>query len=67
MVAKSRLSALPSEKPKSSVASAPRGDSKKSSTKVKGSSGKKSEEKETENESCEILDEFSGASLVGKK
>lgn len=73
VVAESRLLALPSEKPKSSAANKPGGDSKKSSSKTKGSSGKKAQDGELagsaeNNESYEKLGEvFSGASLVGKK
>ena len=73
VVAESRLSALPSEKPKSSAANGPGGDSKKSSSKTKVSSGKKAQDGELarsaeNNESYEKLGEvFSGASLVGKK
>ncbi|TXG72868.1 hypothetical protein EZV62_001447 [Acer yangbiense] len=69
VVAESRLSSLPSEKPKTKVANGPAGDSKKS----KGSSSKKGQEGESagateNNESFEKLDEtFSGASLVGMK
>lgn len=73
VVAESRLSALPSEKPKSSAANGPGGDSKKSSSKTKVSSGKKAQDGELarsaeNNESYEKLGEvFSGAYLVGKK
>lgn len=73
VVAESRLSALPSEKPKSSAANRPGGDSKKSSSKTKVSSGKKAQDGELarsaeNNESYEKLGEvFSGAYLVGKK
>ena len=47
VVAESRLSSLPSEKPKTKVANGPAGDSKKSSSKTKGSSGKKGQEGES--------------------
>ncbi|KAK3229154.1 hypothetical protein Dsin_001035 [Dipteronia sinensis] len=73
VVAESRLSSLPSEKPKTKVATGPAGDSKKSGSKTKGSSGKKGQEGESagateNNESFEKLGEtFSGASLVGMK
>lgn len=63
MVAESRLSALPNEKPKESV---PNGsvDSKKLNSKSKGSSGGKKEAVDT---SFEVLEKMSGASLVGMK
>ncbi|XP_031285237.1 isoleucine--tRNA ligase, cytoplasmic-like [Pistacia vera] len=44
VVAESRLSPLPSEKPKSNVANGPAGDSKKLSSMVKGFSGKRAQE-----------------------
>lgn len=71
VVAESRLASLPSEKPKSSAANGPAGESKKSSAKTKGSSGNKGQEEakaSESNESFEKLGEgFLGASLVGKK
>lgn len=69
MVAESRLSALPTEKPKSNVANGPAGDSKKPGSKVKGSSDKKAQEGDLagDNASYEKLGEFLGASLVGMK
>ncbi|XP_039000355.1 isoleucine--tRNA ligase, cytoplasmic-like [Hibiscus syriacus] len=64
VVAESRLSELPTEKPKSSnSANVPSGDSKKS--KSKGTSGEKT--KDSAADSFEVLEKFSGASLVGKK
>ncbi|KAK8512130.1 hypothetical protein V6N12_031858 [Hibiscus sabdariffa] len=63
VVAESRVSELPTEKPKSNAASGPTGDTKKS--KIKGSSGEKT--KDSAAESYEVLDKFSGASLVGTK
>ncbi|XVE62096.1 hypothetical protein DITRI_Ditri06bG0092000 [Diplodiscus trichospermus] len=63
VVAESKLSELPTDKPKSDSANGPAGDSKKSKT--KGSSGEKT--KESAADSYEILDKFSGASLVGTK
>lgn len=62
VVAESRLSVLPTEKPKSNVTSGPSSDSKKSKT--KGPSGEKCENLA---DSFEILERFLGASLVGKK
>ncbi|XP_044509328.1 isoleucine--tRNA ligase, cytoplasmic-like [Mangifera indica] len=69
VVAESRLSALPTEKPKSNVANGPAGDSKKPGSKVKGSSDKKAQEGDLagDNASYEKLGEFLGASLVGMK
>ncbi|KAL4347207.1 hypothetical protein GQ457_17G001290 [Hibiscus cannabinus] len=63
VVAESRLSELPTEKPKSNSTNGPSGDSKKS--KSKGSSGEKT--KDSAADSYEVLEKFSGASLVGKK
>ena len=63
VVAESRLSDLPSEKPKSNAANGPSGDSKKSKT--KGSSGEKT--KDSAADSYEVLEKFFGASLVGTK
>ncbi|XWS43910.1 hypothetical protein CRYUN_Cryun16bG0145300 [Craigia yunnanensis] len=63
VVAESRLSELPTEKPKSGAANGPSFDSKKSKT--KGSSGEKT--KDSAADSYEVLDKFSGASLVGMK
>ncbi|XVF08373.1 hypothetical protein REPUB_Repub06bG0221000 [Reevesia pubescens] len=75
VVAESRLSELPTEKPKSSAANGPSGDSKKSKTKgssgdskkskTKGSSGEKT--KDSAVDYYEVLEKFSGASLVGTK
>ncbi|CAN6722905.1 unnamed protein product [Malus baccata var. baccata] len=64
VVAESRLSALPNEKPKENVAHGSVGDSKKLNSKAKGSSGGK---KETVDSSYEVLEKFSGSSLAGKK
>ncbi|CAL8085616.1 unnamed protein product [Prunus armeniaca] len=64
VVAESRLSALPSDKPKENVANGSVDDSKKLNSKTKGSSGGK---KETVDTSYEVLEKVSGASLVGKK
>ncbi|KAL6188962.1 hypothetical protein ACLB2K_040352 [Fragaria x ananassa] len=63
VVAESRLSALPNDKPKENV---PNGsvDSKKSNSKSKGSSGGK---KEAVDSSYEVLQKMLGASLVGTK
>ncbi|XP_061990360.1 isoleucine--tRNA ligase, cytoplasmic [Rosa rugosa] len=63
VVAESRLSALPNDKPKENV---PNGsaDSKKLNSKTKGSSGGKKEAVDT---SYEVLEKMTGASLVGKK
>ncbi|GMJ13010.1 hypothetical protein like AT4G10320 [Hibiscus trionum] len=63
VVAESRLSELPTEKPKSNSSKGPSGDSKKS--KSKGSSGEKT--KDSAADSFEVLEKFSGASLIGKK
>ncbi|XVF59729.1 hypothetical protein PTKIN_Ptkin07bG0299100 [Pterospermum kingtungense] len=63
VVAESRLSELPTEKPKSDAANGPSADSKKSKT--KGSSGAKT--KDSASDSYEVLDKFSGTSLVGTK
>ncbi|KAI5665073.1 hypothetical protein M9H77_24396 [Catharanthus roseus] len=62
VVAESRLSELPVEKAKKSVQNGPTEDSEKSNPKGKSSSGKGKEV-----ETYEILEKFSGASLVGKK
>ncbi|XVF55001.1 hypothetical protein PTKIN_Ptkin06aG0001300 [Pterospermum kingtungense] len=63
VVAESRLSELPTDKPKPNAANGPSGESKKSKT--KGSSGEKT--KDSAADSYEILEKFSGASLVGTK
>lgn len=60
VVAESRLSALPTDKPKLNAANGPAGDTKKSNTKSKGG-------KTGEADSYELLEKVSGASLVGKK
>ncbi|PQM40320.1 isoleucine--tRNA ligase cytoplasmic [Prunus yedoensis var. nudiflora] len=64
VVAESRLSSLPSDKPKENVANGSVDDSKKLNSKTKGSSGGKKEIVDT---SYEVLEKVSGASLVGKK
>ncbi|KAE8690316.1 hypothetical protein F3Y22_tig00110895pilonHSYRG00017 [Hibiscus syriacus] len=63
VVAESRLSELPTEKPKSNSSNESSGGSKKS--KSKGTSGEKT--KDSAADSFEVLEKFSGASLVGKK
>ena len=64
MVAESRLSALPTEKPKQNVSNGSVDDSKKSNPKTKGpSSGKAGDVAD----SYEVLEKVSGASLVGLK
>lgn len=64
MVAESRLSALPSEKPKPNVANGSVNDSKQSNPKTKGSSSGKTGDVV---DSYELLEKVSGASLVGMK
>ncbi|KAJ9189226.1 hypothetical protein P3X46_000544 [Hevea brasiliensis] len=61
VVAESRLSALPVEKPKSSVANGPAGDPKTSSSKTRG--GKS----ENLKDSYELLEKVKGNELVKKK
>ncbi|XP_010525919.1 PREDICTED: isoleucine--tRNA ligase, cytoplasmic [Tarenaya hassleriana] len=61
VVAESRLSALPTDKPKTNVTNGPSGDPKKSNPKAKG--GKT----ETVADSFEVLEKIKGAALVGKK
>ncbi|GMJ10561.1 hypothetical protein like AT4G10320 [Hibiscus trionum] len=63
VVAESRLSELPTEKPKSNSAYRPSDDSKKS--KSEGTSGEKT--KDSAADSFEVLEKFSGVSLVGLK
>ena len=63
MVAESRLSELPTEKPKQVVTNGPSDDPKHSNPKAKGSSGGKSKG-EVE---LEVVEKIVGASLVGKK
>lgn len=58
------MSALPSEKPKSNVVTGPVDASKKSNSKTKGSSVGK---KDNVEDSYEVLEKVSGASLVGLK
>lgn len=62
VVAESRLAALPSESQKQKTTNGPVDESKKSNPKSKGSGSKKAEDV-----SYEILEKFSGASLVGMK
>lgn len=64
VVAESRLSALPSEKPKPNIANGSVHDSKQSNLKNKGSTGGKAGDVV---DSFEVLDKVSGASLVGMK
>lgn len=66
MVAESRLSALPSEKPKPkpNIANGSVDDSKQSNPKTKGSSSGKTGDVL---DSYELLEKVSGASLVGMK
>ncbi|XP_062107730.1 isoleucine--tRNA ligase, cytoplasmic [Humulus lupulus] len=64
VVAESRLSSLPSEKPKPNIINGSVDDSKKSSVKAKGSSAGK---KENVEDSYEVLEKVLGASLVGMK
>ncbi|KAG2726074.1 hypothetical protein I3760_01G095100 [Carya illinoinensis] len=64
MVAESRLPALPSEKPKPSIANGSIPDTKKSNPKTKGSSSGKTGDVV---DSYEVLEKVSGASLVGMK
>lgn len=61
MVAESRLSALPVEKPKSSVANGPARDSKTSNSKTKG--GKS----ENLMDSYDLLEKVKGNELVKKR
>ncbi|KAK8627146.1 hypothetical protein V6N13_134770 [Hibiscus sabdariffa] len=63
VVAESRLSELPTEKPKSNSANRPSGDSMKS--KSKGSSSENI--KDSAVDSLEVIKKFSGDSLIGKK
>ncbi|KAL4373845.1 hypothetical protein AHAS_Ahas05G0122500 [Arachis hypogaea] len=64
IIAESRLSALPKDKPKEAVVNGSVGAPKKANVKSKESSGGK-----TENvlDSFEVLEKFPGSSLVGKK
>lgn len=64
VVAESLLSALPSERPKSNLSNGPADDSKKSKPKTERSADGK---KENVDNSYEILDRFSGSTLVGMK
>lgn len=64
VVAESRLSELPREKPKQSTVNGPGDHLKKSNAKVKTSSGAK---KENIEDSYEVLEKVTGASLVGTK
>ncbi len=64
MVAESRLSALPNEKPKPNMTNGSVDDSKQSKPKIKGSSSGKTGDVV---DSYELLEKVSGASLVGMK
>lgn len=64
IVAESRLSSLPTEKPKETVTSGSVDGPKKAVAKTKGSSSGKTE---SVLDSFEVLEKFLGASLVGKK
>lgn len=64
VVTESRLSELPREKPKQSIVNRPVDDSKKSNAKAKTSAGGK---KENIEDSYEVLEKVTGASLVGTK
>ncbi|ESQ46757.1 hypothetical protein EUTSA_v10027624mg [Eutrema salsugineum] len=59
VVAESRLSSLPTDKPKANLANA---DAKKANPKAKGGA-----KPESSADSYEVLEKFNGASLVGKK
>jgi len=61
IVAESRLSALPTDKPKAKLSNGPAGDTKKANPKAKGA------KPESAADSYEVLEKFNGASLVGKK
>lgn len=63
VVAESRLPVLPSEAQKVNVANGSMDKPKSSNAKSKGSGGKK----EKEEAPYEVLDKFSGATLVGMK
>jgi isoleucyl-tRNA synthetase len=63
VVAESRLSELPVERAKKVVSSGAVNDTEKSTTKTKGPAPAKSKNVET----YEVLEKFTGASLVGKK
>ncbi|THG07358.1 hypothetical protein TEA_025863 [Camellia sinensis var. sinensis] len=64
VVAESRLSELPVEKPKKNISNGSVNESENSNSKTKGSSGGKSKNVV---DTYEVLDKFSGASLVGTK
>ncbi|CAN8276066.1 unnamed protein product [Cochlearia groenlandica] len=61
IVAESRLSALPADKPMASVVNGAVGDTKKANPKGKGA------KPDSAADSHEVLEKFNGASLVGKK
>ncbi|KAG7557311.1 Aminoacyl-tRNA synthetase class Ia anticodon-binding [Arabidopsis suecica] len=61
VVAESRLSALPTDKPKAKLSNGPAGDTKKANPKAKGA------KPESAADSYEVLEKINGASLVGKK
>ncbi|KAA8531175.1 hypothetical protein F0562_005911 [Nyssa sinensis] len=64
IVAESRLSELPIEKPKKGVLNGSGKESENSNSKTKGSSGGKTK---NVGDTYEVLDKFSGASLMGTK
>lgn len=64
IVAETRLSELPIEKAKKGAPNGAVNESKSSDSKSKGSSGGKSKNM---NDTYEVLEKFSGASLVGTK
>ncbi|KAL6970780.1 isoleucine--tRNA ligase [Sarracenia purpurea var. burkii] len=64
VVAESRLPELPAEKPKKSIPNGSASDIESSNSKTKGSSGGKNKNVV---DTYEVLDKFSGASLVGTK
>ncbi|XP_052173832.1 isoleucine--tRNA ligase, cytoplasmic [Diospyros lotus] len=64
VVAESRLSELPVEKPKKSMPNGSMNDTENSKSKTKGSTGGKNKNAV---DTCEVLEKFSGASLVGTK
>lgn len=64
IVAETRLSELPVEKAKKGAPNGAVNDSKTVESKSKGSSGGKSK---SNTDTYEVLDKFSGASLVGTK
>lgn len=61
VVAESRLSELPADKPKANFTNKPAGDAKKANPKAKGA------KPDSAADHYEVLEKFNGASLVGKK